>query len=1028
MLTRSCTAGEHLMREIKNQTSPSVPVKIAVVAPIAVRYDAISNAARHTYRILRQHPGLDVSFITTHNEAHEIPAIIVSGLVELLRCPAYRSADVIIYGFGIYNELIESLSIGNGHAKQIVRFHNITPQELVGDNDKPLIAASFRQLHNLKHADHIWADSRTNANILIEHGIDPMRIEVAPLLVEHPTRARLLGKPSAKLNLLYVGRGVPAKGLLDGLTAYGRALEGGAGPAHLSIICNINFSDQAYLDKCRRAIEQMGLQSSVSFCGTVDDDALQRLYHDAHVLLIPTFHEGFSVPVVEALRAGCIPVGYAAGNMSDIVAGLGCLVPTGDKAALGDALTKLMLGLRAGLRSPAASKLPLDRGMTSVVDLDDLALSYTERFAEQRVSRQMIEGIRKLIFTDARALQQRLNIRPEFTVVPDNEMRERVRTSLNRLPDPSDWLPGDRLTDLMREMSQPICIHRKSWEYAICIKGLTDLKIINPETVGLAVGAGSESPLYWFANNIRRMVATDLYDNPAHEGTPAMLANPKAFAPFAYREDHLEVYRMGGDALAFSDGTFDFVFCLSSIEHFGSRAIQRKSLDEMARVLRPGGVACVITELILTDHSDKEYFRWEELDEMFLKHPHFELVGGAPDLSISASQVAYPVDLTNSKFINRSPHIMLKRGEMLWTSFSMFLKRKETKVDGRKVFSRVESLAELNVVNDAQKSVFNAMVEASSGELMKQREDAYLNRWKEALVYIKEGAPVLDIGGGWPIKIVWDVVLKEHGIDYHFLDIDEGIVAMARQWLPSYERPATNAVVGTNVVLPFSDGQFDVVFSSHCIEHSPNLARTFGEIHRVLAPEGIFIFAVPFGFDDSDEHLLCLDVEDWIDAAEMAGFEVINYHIGQTYPMSGWDLFAVTRRRTTGINIVGLQTLAARRSKMQKALFLAHEPIFSFSGQTVESGPHRVVVGKGGQIIATKCGLDALLFLRQPSSAVVEITDGVRSKIIDLSTRISFVAAVDVRDFEGNITTKILGHGRGHGEVVVLYGALCAVS
>lgn len=278
-----------------------------------------------------------------------------------------------------------------------------------------------------------------------------------------------------------------------------------------------------------------------------------------------------------------------------------------------------------------------------------------------------------------------------------------------------------------------------------------------------------------------------------------------------------------------------------------------------------------------------------------------------------------------------------------------------------------------------------------------------------------------------PIKTVWDAILKEHDINYHFIDIDESIIAMAKDWLPSYGRPATNAVVGTNVTLPFRDGQFDVVFTSHCIEHSPDLARTFCDVHRVLTQSGVFVFAVPFGFDNSDQHLLCLNAEEWMDAVEMAGFEVINYYMGQTYPMAGWDLLVVARRRTTDINIADLRDMATRRTKMEKVLFLASKQIFSFAGQVMESGERRIVSGKGGQIVVGKSGIHALLFLRQLNSGIVEISDGAKSKHIDLSTRIPFVGAVDVHDLNStSIATRTVGQARGNGEVAVRYGALCS--
>ncbi len=268
-----------------------------------------------------------------------------------------------------------------------------------------------------------------------------------------------------------------------------------------------------------------------------------------------------------------------------------------------------------------------------------------------------------------------VKVRDMFSVVPDDELREVTRTSLNRLPDASDWIPGERFTDILRSLGQPVTIHRKAWEYGICIQGLERLGMVYPEAKAIAVGAGTEPPLYYFANRIARMVATDLYDFPDNEGTPAMLDNPQSFAPFPYAHDRLEVYRMSGDTLNFPDATFDFLFCLSSLEHFGSRETQRASLDEMIRVVRPGGILCIITELILTDEPHEEYFRWEEMQDMFLNQPSLRLVGGEPDLRISESAACYPVDLDNTRFVDRSPHITLRRGPLVWTSFSMFLER-----------------------------------------------------------------------------------------------------------------------------------------------------------------------------------------------------------------------------------------------------------------------------------------------------------------------------------------------------------------
>ena len=52
-----------------------------------------------------------------------------------------------------------------------------------------------------------------------------------------------------------------------------------------------------------------------------DDEALERLYRDSSVLVMPSYHEGYCLPVLEAFHAGCQVVASDAGNLPSIVAG-----------------------------------------------------------------------------------------------------------------------------------------------------------------------------------------------------------------------------------------------------------------------------------------------------------------------------------------------------------------------------------------------------------------------------------------------------------------------------------------------------------------------------------------------------------------------------------------------------------------------------------------------------------------------------------------------------------------------------------
>ena len=53
--------------------------------------------------------------------------------------------------------------------------------------------------------------------------------------------------------------------------------------------------------------------------------------------------------------------------------------------------------------------------------------------------------------------------------------------------------------------------HRKHWEFVQGILGLKRLGCLTPDALALGVGAGHEHPIYYLANYIKRVHATDIY-------------------------------------------------------------------------------------------------------------------------------------------------------------------------------------------------------------------------------------------------------------------------------------------------------------------------------------------------------------------------------------------------------------------------------------------------------------------------------------------------------------------------------------
>jgi SAM-dependent methyltransferase len=135
-----------------------------------------------------------------------------------------------------------------------------------------------------------------------------------------------------------------------------------------------------------------------------------------------------------------------------------------------------------------------------------------------------------------------------------------------------------------------------------CYLFLEDSGLLREDARVLSVGAGHETVLFWLANRVAKVVATDIYGEGSFSEQAAdrtMLTEPASFSPYPYRESHLEVRHMDARKLEFPDNSFDAVFSLSSIEHFGSWADIRRSASEIGRVLRHGGSAYIATECFL---------------------------------------------------------------------------------------------------------------------------------------------------------------------------------------------------------------------------------------------------------------------------------------------------------------------------------------------------------------------------------------------------------------------------------------------
>jgi SAM-dependent methyltransferase len=265
-----------------------------------------------------------------------------------------------------------------------------------------------------------------------------------------------------------------------------------------------------------------------------------------------------------------------------------------------------------------------------------------------------------------------------------------VTPQLAKLCDVRDWDDADFLrvaSEILPERDPAAHVERKVWEFAMLALFLEQTGRLREETEALAIGAGDERIVFWLANRLGRVVATDIYG----EGD------------FPYREDRLEVLWMDARRLDFPDESFDVVFSLSSFEHFGGADDVAAAARELGRVLRPGGHAFVVTECFVRRHPLNaapvdlavklatlgrkrkragprsravvvEVFTPGELERLIVRPSGLELIQPL-DLSLPASS-RVNVTRTDENGLHSEtgdywPHVILKAGRSLFTSVSL---------------------------------------------------------------------------------------------------------------------------------------------------------------------------------------------------------------------------------------------------------------------------------------------------------------------------------------------------------------------
>jgi glycosyltransferase involved in cell wall biosynthesis len=145
-----------------------------------------------------------------------------------------------------------------------------------------------------------------------------------------------------RTNILFVGRIIPNKRIEDlvrTFAAYQRWVE----PRSRLLLVGDTRGFERYFDRLQELVSELRVDEVV-FTGQVDDDELYACYREADVFLCLSEHEGFCVPLQEAMHFGVPVVAYDAGAVRETLHGGGVLLEEKQPEEVAELLGRLHEG------------------------------------------------------------------------------------------------------------------------------------------------------------------------------------------------------------------------------------------------------------------------------------------------------------------------------------------------------------------------------------------------------------------------------------------------------------------------------------------------------------------------------------------------------------------------------------------------------------------------------------------------------------------------------------------------------------
>ena len=272
--------------------------------------------------------------------------------------------DLLVYHCAVGSEVADFVC--GRRERVVVDYHNVTPPEYFAAWD-PVVAENLEwgreQLAGLAGRSVLGvADSGFNEGELREvgfrrTGVVPVLLDLDGLVGECDVGVleRLSGGRGACW--LFVGRLAPNKAqhdLVKSLAVYRRVYDPDA-----RLVLVGAASSSAYEVALRRFVSELGLEGAVELAGSVSSGELGAYFRAADVFVCVSEHEGFCVPLLEAMAYGVPVVAFGAAAVPETLADAGLVLDVKSPGVVAAAVSRVLgdAVLREGLVGAGRARL-----------------------------------------------------------------------------------------------------------------------------------------------------------------------------------------------------------------------------------------------------------------------------------------------------------------------------------------------------------------------------------------------------------------------------------------------------------------------------------------------------------------------------------------------------------------------------------------------------------------------------------------------------------------------------------------------